>query len=181
MKIIVKLFVSIVVALVLAVLVIAGIAPSDYNVKKEVTINKNSKRVFAYIKLLKNQEDYSAWAKMDPQMKREYKGTDGTKGFVVAWQSANKQVGRGEQEITDIVDGRRIDTELRFFEPFESVNSAYMVTEKLAPGKTKVVWGFDGKMPYPFNVFLLFMDMDKEIGSNLQQGLLDLKNILEKS
>ena len=40
------------------------------------------------------------------------KGVDGTKGFIAAWNSQNKNVGKGEQEITNIVENTLIDTEV---------------------------------------------------------------------
>ena len=51
---------------------------------------------------------------MDPDMKKTYRGTDGTVGFVSAWDSEKDDVGKGEQEIIKITDGERIDYELRF-------------------------------------------------------------------
>ena len=41
-----------------------------------------------------------------------YKGVDGTKGFIAAWNSQNKNAGKGEQEITNIVENTLIDTEV---------------------------------------------------------------------
>ncbi len=35
-------------------------------------------------------------------------------------------------------------------------------------------------MPYPSNFMLLFIDMDTELGKDLQDGLNNLKAILEK-
>ena len=36
---------------------------------------------------------------MDRNVKKSFKGTDGTVGFVAAWDSDNKKVGKGEQEV----------------------------------------------------------------------------------
>ena len=59
----------------------------EYSVEREVVINKPKQEVFEYVKLLKNQDNYSKWAMMDPKMKKEYTGTDGTVGFISAWDS----------------------------------------------------------------------------------------------
>lgn len=177
---IIKLLLSISLVAVIAVLLVAALAPSEYALEKEIVINKNRSEVFQYISHLKNQSNYSVWAKIDPNMKNEYRGTDATVGFVAAWDSDHKQVGKGEQIITGIVDGRRIDTELRFQEPFEAQDSAYMTTETISDSETKVTWGFFGKMPYPMNILLLTMDMDKEVGSSLMGSLENLKNVLEE-
>jgi len=119
-------------------LIVALFAKKDYEVEREITIDKPKEEVFDYVKFLKNQDNYSKWATMDPEMKKTYSGTDGTVGFVSAWESDNKDVGIGEQEIKKITEGERIDFELRFFEPFESTEPAYMTTESVSENQTKV-------------------------------------------
>ena len=152
----------------------------DYAVEREITINKPKQEVFDYIKMLKNQRQYSVWQQRDPNVKINYNGTDGTVGFISSWQSENKQVGTGEQEITKIVEGDRIDSKLRFKVPFEAEDDAYMTTEAVSPTQTKVKWGFKGAFPYPMNLMQLMMNMDKEVGGDLGTGLSNLKNVLEK-
>ena len=44
---------------------------------------------------------------------------------------------------------------------------------------TKVKWTFEGSIPYPWNIFNLFMDMDEAMGPDLEKGLNNLKVILE--
>ncbi len=170
----------IIAALIAIILIVAAIAPKEYAVQREVTINKPSTEVFTYVKYLKNQDNFSVWATIDPGMKKAFKGEDGTVGFISSWESTNQDVGRGEQEIKKIVEGKRIDFELRFHEPFESTDQAYMSTESTGAGSTKVTWGFNGAMPYPMNLMLLAMDMDGMLGDQLAQGLTNLKTILEK-
>ena len=117
---------------------------------------------------------------MDPKMKKEYTGTDGTVGFISSWDSENKQLGRGEQEISKITEGERIDYQLRFFEPMASVSPAYMTTESVSDSTTKVKWGMSGTMAYPTNVVLMFMDISEILGRDLTTGLTALKVVLEK-
>lgn len=180
MKIIKKTLIAI--GIIIALLLLIGLfTKKEYQVKKEVTINLPIQQVFDYIKLLKNQDNYSKWNMLDPNMKKSYKGTDGTVGFVSHWESDKEDVGWGEQEIKKIDEGKRIDFELRFIKPFESTSNAFMTTTALSPNQTKVEWGFDGKMVYPTNLFLLFMDMEKMIGDDLQTGLNNLKKLLEQN
>lgn len=127
-------------AIVVVVLVLAAIVPSDFEVEREVTINKSSTDVFEYTKYLKNQENFSVWAKMDPDMKREFSGIDGTVGFVSAWKSDNPDVGKGEQEIIKVDEGKRVDYQLRFLEPFESTSNAYMIFDGIDSTTTSVKW-----------------------------------------
>lgn len=174
-----KKILIIVLVLIAIPLVVALFLPKDYSVEREIIINKPKQEVFEYVKYLKNQDNYSKWASMDPNMKKTYSGTDGTVGFVSAWESENDDVGSGEQEIIKIQEGERIDFELRFIEPFESTSPAFMTTESVAENKTKVTWGFSGHMNYPMNIMMLFMDFEKMIGDDLESGLSNLKSEME--
>ncbi|MGH9948178.1 MAG: SRPBCC family protein [Pyrinomonadaceae bacterium] len=171
----------------LLILVIAGVAilafvaPTDFKVEREVTINKPKAEVFDYLKNIKKQSEWGPWFKKEPTMKQDFRGTDGEAGFVAYWNGTTDDVGEGEQEIKRIVEGERIDTELRFKRPFESKADAYLITEPVAENQTKVKWGFNSSMPRPTNLMLLFIDMDKEIGKDYDEGLATLKSTLEKS
>lgn len=179
MGILKKIF-GIVAILIATALITALFVKKDYAVEREITINKPKQEVFDYIKHLKNQDNYSKWAMIDPEMKKTYRGTDGTVGFVSAWDSDNKEVGTGEQEIKKITEGDRIDFELRFIKPFEATEAAYMTTEEVSENQTQVKWGFNGHMNYPMNLMLLWIDFEKMIGGDLETGLSKLKIELEK-
>ncbi len=180
MKIVKRVLIGL--AIVIAIpLVVALLVKQKYDVERQITIDKPNQEVFDYIKHLKNQDYYSKWANMDPNMRKIFTGVDATVGFVSAWDSDDKDVGKGEQEILKITEGERVDFELRFLEPFESTEKAYMTTESVSGNETLVKWGFNGKMKYPMNLMFLFMDFDKMLGDDLQTGLDNLKVILEKS
>jgi hypothetical protein len=170
----------ILIALLIALPLIAALfTPSSYHVEREVTINQPNPLVFGYIKLLKNQNNFSKWALIDPNMEKTYQGVDGTVGFISAWKSENPDVGQGEQEIINIKEGKRIDYELRFIEPFQSISPAYISTSVIDKNHTKVIWDFDGNLTYPMNIMLWFVDFEKVISDDLQTGLDNLKVILE--
>jgi uncharacterized protein YndB with AHSA1/START domain len=177
---ILKIIGGVVAGLIVLVLIVAAIAPKNYAVIREVTIARPPADVFTYVKYLKNQEHFSVWAQKDPAMAKEYRGTDGTVGFVSAWDSKMEGVGKGEQEITNITDGKRIDYALHFIKPFDSRSDAYMTFEPDAAGGTKVQWGFTGKMPFPMNLIMLVMNMDASVGKDLADGLANLKAQVEK-
>jgi hypothetical protein len=179
MKIVKKILLGLGVLIVL-ILITALFVSRDMRAERTIIINKPKEDVYAYVQYLKNQNSYSKWAQMDPAMKKTFRGTDGTVGFVSAWESAKDDVGVGEQEIKHIRPGEKIDYEIRFKKPFESVATSYMSTEAADAGSTKVKWAFEGRMMYPMNIMRLFMNMDKVIGDDLETGLKNLKAILEK-
>jgi hypothetical protein len=164
--------------LIIAVLILGLFGKKEMVAEREIVINKPKAVVYDYIKLLANQNNYSKWASMDTSMKKSYRGTDGTIGFVSAWDG-NGEVGKGEQEIKKI-SADRIDYELRFERPFKSTNTAFMSTMAINDSATKVIWGFEGKINYPLNAMSVFTDMSKSIGDDFETGLKNLKPILEK-
>lgn len=177
-----KILIALGAIIVLAVAVLAVVSfvtPTDFRVERETTINKPKAEVFAYAKMLKNQNEWGPWYKKDPQMKQEHRGTDGQPGFVSYWKGTNDESGEGEQEIKRVVEGERIDTELRFKQPFESRADAFFTTDAVGENQTKVRWGFDGSMPRPLNIMLAVMDMDAAVGKDFEEGLTSLKQIME--
>lgn len=167
-------------ALIVVILIAALFIKKEYNVTREVTINKPKAEVFDYIKHLKNQINYSKWAMMDPNCKMTFSGEDATVGFISAWDSKEKNVGQGEQKISKIVEGERLETTIHFIRPFESNAQASFTTTEISNGQTKVSWSFNTAMPYPFNFMSVFMNMEKMVGDDIQTGLNNLKTLLEK-
>ncbi len=158
--------------------ILAIIAPKSYDVFRAVEVDKPKAEIFEYLRLLKNQDNWSPWAEKDPSMKKEFVGTDGESGFISKW-TGNKEVGEGEQELKKIVTNERIESELRFFKPFKSQSDAYLQLEAVSEDKTKVIWGFSGNNKFPISIMMLFMNMDKNVGKDFESGLSKLKGILE--
>lgn len=177
-----KLLIAIGAVLVLIVAAVAAavfVTPTDFAVEREVVINKPREDVFNYVKHVRSQSEWGPWFKKEPTMKQEFRGTDGEVGFVAYWKGEKEETGEGEQEIKRIVPNERLETELRFMQPFASTADTYLVTEDAGEAKTRVKWGFTGSMPRPMNLMLLVFDMDKAIGKDFDDGLASLKQIME--
>src|SRR5215831_17342906 len=134
----------VIVAIIVIILLAAASTSKDYVIERNIIINRPKQEVFDYVKYLKNSVNYNKWVMVDPNLRKDYKGIDGTIGFIYYWDSDNKQVGKGEQEITKIDEGERIDYEIRFIKPFEGISVAYITTEAVSPNQTKVTWVFKG-------------------------------------
>ena len=169
--------VYILVAIVILIVLLAIIAPKNYDVSRSIVINKELILVYDYLKYLKNQDNWSPWAEKDPNMKKVITGPDGEVGCVSTWEG-NKDVGSGEQEITRLKENEEIASELRFLKPFKSTSDAYLRVSKEGDA-TKVVWGFSGRNKFPVSIMMLFMNMDKSVGGDFEKGLKKLKGILE--
>lgn len=164
--------------LIALLLIIAAFTKKKYSIERSIVINKPSAEVFDYVKHIRNQDYYNKWVMTDPNMKKSYRGTDGTVGFVYAW-NGNKQAGEGEQEIIRIDEGKRVDTEVRFVRPFAAVGHTPMIIESLSDNQTKVRWGMSSAMKYPMNIALVLFGLENALGKDLDISLNNLKNILE--
>lgn len=158
-------------------LLLALFMRKDYNIRREVIIDATLQKVFDYVKLLKNQDHFNKWVMTDPDMKRIFKGTDGTVGFIYGW-NGNKKAGEGEQEIKAITEGKNIETEIRFVRPFTSTAYANMITEAVSDTQTKVIWSNASTMKYPLNIML--SGIEKILAKDMDTSLMNLKAILER-
>ena len=165
-------------AIVVIIAFLAIIAPKSYDVNRSITIDQPISQVFDYLKQLKKQAEWSPWEKRDPNMKKDFEGVDGQVGAISKWEG-NKDVGTGEQELTRIVENEVIESRLRFFKPWKSESDAYLRVNENHEGETQVTWGFSGKNKFPVSIMMLFMNMDKAIGKDFEEGLANLKSRLE--
>jgi len=170
----------VIIGLVALLLIVALFTKKDYVIEREVTVNKPKNDVFKYVRFIKNQDFYSKWVMSDPNMRKNYSGTDGAQGFIYAWDSDQKETGKGEQEIKRIIDNEQIATEIRFEKPFKNVSQALMAINEIGGNQTKVKWSFASSMKYPMNMMLLFIDFEKLLGKDMEASLVRLKGILEK-
>jgi hypothetical protein len=165
-------------SLIALLLIIALLTKKEFSLEKHVVINKPKQEVFNYLRLIRNQERYSVWVMKDPNIKMIYTGTDGTVGFTSSWESNDKNVGIGEQEIKKITEGESMEVEIRFKKPFEATNYALTTISTAENGQTKVTNLFYGKSKFPMNIMNLMMD--KMVGKDMLQNLVNMKYNLEK-
>ena len=170
---------AVIVSAIVILLIAALFIKKEYALEKEITINKPKQAVFDYVVLMKNHRNFNKWMMVDPNMKVDYNGIDGTPGFKLSWDSENKQAGKGVQEITTVSAGDRVNYKITFIKPFEGLADAYISTNETGNNQTKVRWGFSSAMKYPMNAMMLFVDIPKMLGKDLDTSLVNLKTILE--
>ena len=166
------------VLLILLFLVVPLFIRNQYVVDKQVLIQRSNLSVFDFLKLLGNQVHYNKWVMIDPNVKRTSTGVDGTVGFISYWDSQVKNVGKGEQEITNLDPGNNIESIVRFEKPFKSTARVSMTTISVTPGQTRVIWKMVGQNKYPMNLMNLILP--GMLGKDMVESLGNLKNALEK-
>lgn len=173
-----KVFLSILLLVIATPLVVAAFLPKEMSLERSITIDAPVSEVYDYARMLKNQEEFSVWVMADPNIQLEYSGVDGTVGATSSWVSEDKNVGVGEQEITNLVENERIDVEVRFEKPMKSVLTAYNTFEEVGEGQTLVTDGFSSTTPWPMN--LICPIIKKMLGQQIQQNLENMKANIEE-
>lgn len=164
--------------LVLALVAIGLIAPKTYDIKRDIVINASNDVVFKNVSHYSEFPKWSPWQELDPTMKTNLEGTDGTVGAKYSWVG-NDKVGSGSMTITKVEPGKTVEHDLQFLKPFESRSNTYMIVEE-AEGGQKVTWGMKGESDFVSRIFMTFMGgMDKAVGGDYEKGLNKLKALSE--
>ena len=174
-----KQLVILIFALVSIVLIVALFVRKDFQVNRTVNIERSNTDIYEYLRFLDNHENFTVWSQMDPHMTKVYSGPDGNVGSIYKWNSKDENVGIGEQEITLLIPDEKIEFDLRFKKPWKSNSKVYLDITSESKNSSQVTWGISGETPWPWNITLLFMDMDSQLGTDLETGLNNLKNLLE--
>lgn len=176
---IIKRVLLILIVLIVGLLIAGLFVSKELNYEKTITINAPMEKVWQNVNSLHKMNNWTPWQRKDKAMKQTFTGKEGEVGSEYCWDSQNEEVGKGCQKITKIdTIQHRLETELNFMKPFESQANAYVqLVEK--GNTTDVTWGFKSEMPYPFNLMMIFIDMEKGMDADFGAGLSNLKNICE--
>ncbi|MGV8092739.1 MAG: SRPBCC family protein [Mangrovibacterium sp.] len=177
MKILKRIGIAVLIIIALP-FVVALFIPRSYTVSVSETINRPKQEVYDYVRILKNQEEYSVWVMQDPNLHPEIIGTDGSVGAIQRWDSKLDDVGEGEQEITALTPNR-IDVDIRFKRPFEGAAKASTIFNAISDRQTQLISEFYSNESYPINLPSWLFGR-KIIREAQIKNLQNIKRILEK-
>jgi len=163
---------------VVLLLVYAVTRPDVFRVERALAIKAPPEKIFPLISDLKGWSAWSPYEKKDPAMKRSFGAVTAGKGAVYGWEG-NKNVGKGNMEITEAVQPSKIVIKLDFLEPFEAHNTALFTLDG-GGETTTVTWSMFGPANFISKLMGIFFDMDKMVGTDFEAGLANLKTIAEK-
>lgn len=151
--------------------------PNEFRVVRETSIKSPPELVFALVNDLRKWDDWSPWAKLDPNCKMTYGESEEGKGAWYSWNGNNK-VGEGKLTITGSQPSQDLRLRLEFIRPFKCENDVDF-TFKPDSGGTRVIWGMVGKNNFMSKAMCLVMNMDKMVGKDFEKGLSSLKSLAE--
>jgi hypothetical protein len=165
------------VLLVVAFATVVWFQPDDYRLTRQTVIAAPAAAVFAQVNDLKKWDDWSPWAKLDPNAKVTFSGPQSGPGASFAWDG-NDKVGAGTMSITESKPNQRIATRTDFTRPFSGTSNADFVFSESA-GQTNVIWSMSGRQNFIGKAMCLFMPMEKMLGPDFERGLAQLKRVVE--
>jgi hypothetical protein len=157
--------------------VVVALQPSEFSVSRSAVIAAPAPVVFTKVNDLHTWQEFSPWAKMDPNAKVAFAGPAAGEGASFTW-AGNNQVGEGTMTVIESRPAERVRFRLDFLKPFKSTSEALFTFEPDGAG-TRVTWTMTGRNNFMFKAVGLFIDCDKMIGPQFEQGLANLKTLSE--
>ena len=146
---------------------------STYDVRRTAVIPAAPDEIFPLVNNFHEWTAWSPWEAVDPGMSRRYFGPESGVGAGYEW-SGNRKAGSGTMQIIESVPATRVGIRLEFTKPFKALNPTTFTFSPVAGG-TQVAWVMTGENKgMAANLFSLFMNMDKLVGSDFERGLKSL-------
>ena len=162
---------------VIVALILAARKPDHFTVTRTGTIAAPASAIFPHVDNLHKWDAWSPWAKLDPNAKNSFEGPESGVGAKMSWAGNNK-VGVGSMTISESQPNDYIRFKLEFLKPMKASNTAEFAF-KQDGDQTIVTWSMSGTNNLMAKIFGLFMDCDKMVGGQFEQGLAALKSIVE--
>jgi Polyketide cyclase / dehydrase and lipid transport len=169
---IVRIVVSVLAAVVVAVLAYAATRPDRFEVQRSTSIRASANQIFPLINDLRTFNTWNPFDKKDPNVRGTYSGPESGKGAAYAFESS--QTGTGRIEIADTAPPSRVTMRLTMIKPLAAENRVQFILQPQGD-MTRVTWAMDGAVPFVGKLIHLFVDMDRMVGQEFAAGLAELK------
>ncbi|MGV6852601.1 MAG: SRPBCC family protein [bacterium] len=175
MKFIKSLLIAVIILIVITV-AIGFFLPSRIHVERSIIIDAPKVFIFNRLNGFKSFNQWSPWAKIDPNTQYTFSGPDYGVGARMEWTSNNPNVGNGSQEVLVSEPNKHLEMALDFG-PEGQANSSWDLTDE--KGMVKATWGLDIDFGHSIIGRYMGLMMDGLIGKDYEKGLKSLKQNIE--
>jgi uncharacterized protein YndB with AHSA1/START domain len=165
-------------ALVVGLAIAVATRPNRFRIARSAVITAPAESVFAAINDFRRWAEWSPYEKLDPTMQKRFEGASAGIGAVYGW-SGNNKAGEGEMTIKASEPNRQVVISLRFGRPFKSTSTSEFTLEPTPEG-VRVTWAMYGDNTLMGKAFSLVANMDKLLGKDFEEGLRNLKSVVER-
>lgn len=151
--------------------------PDRFRIVRSIRIDAPAAVIYPHIAGMQRFTAWSPWQAKDPAMKQTLGPVAEGVGSWLEW-SGNGKVGQGRMEVVEASPPARLAYKLNFMKPMKAENMAEFTLAE-SGGATEVTWAMTGASPFMSKLFDAVMNMDKLVGRDFEQGLANLKRIVE--
>src|SRR3954465_2933129 len=145
-----------------------------FSIVRQTSIAAPSERIFPLIEDLRAHQGWSPFDQ-DPSLRRTHPGAPRGKG--PRWGGSRK-AGSGRLAIVESAPPTWVRMRLEMFRPFKADNTVEFTPEQNGAG-TLTTWAMQGRQPFMAKLMSTFIDCDKMVGGQFEQGLAKLKTLAE--
>src|SRR5215813_5379760 len=163
------------VAVIAILLIVVALRPADFRVERSATLAGTPADLFEQVN---DHHKFALWnpfMKLDPNVNNTYSGPDSGVGAVCSWEG-NSKIGAGSATIIESKPGELVRQRMDWKRPMEGTSTVEF-TFKPVGDKTVVTWAMYGKNGFMGKLVSLFMDCEKMVGPQFEQGLADLGKV----
>ena len=155
---------------IVLLLAVGGVMlPRQVQVQRSLAVDAPAAVVFPYINDFRLFNQWSPWARRDPQTRYEFSEPAAGEGASMRWQSGHPRVGQGVQTITHSEPPYRVRSHLELGTKGEDAE----VSIRLEPdqGLTRVTWVFQMDFGMDLMGRYLGLLLDAWVGGDYEPGL----------
>ena len=174
---IIKFLLAFMLLVVLGLVAGSFFLPSTSEVVRSVTINQTPEKVFTVVNNITRFNEWSPWHDLDPDTKYELTGPAQGVGARLAWNSEDKNVGSGSQEIIESVTNEKVVIALDFGQQGTAISEIH--TQPQAD-MTELTWKLISNAEGSIIGKYFNLMLDSMVGPMYEKGLAKLKDICEQ-
>jgi hypothetical protein len=174
-------YILIAIAAVVALFVIfVATRSGEFRFERTAVMNAPAEACFEQVNDLRNWDAWTPWNKFDPDAKHTLEGPPAGVGAVSKW-SGNNKIGEGTMTIVESKPAELVRLKLQFIRPMKQTNTGEFTFKSTGPDRTTVTWSMSGRNGFMGKAFHLFVNCEKMIGGEFENGLASMKRIVESS
>lgn len=173
------MFKTLLLLLLAAVAAFAGyvaMQPADFRIVRTGKIAAPQAQVFEHVNDFHKWQDWSPWAKLDPNAKTTFEGPPSGVGSAFSW-SGNNGVGEGKMTITESRPNDLVKMRLDFTKPMQATNITEFTFKPDGAG-TEVTWAMSGTNNFLARAMCLVFNGDKMVGGQFEQGFANMNAVV---
>lgn len=159
-----------------AILLVASRKPDHFSYARSARINASPEKLFGMINDLREMNRWNPYALRETNGKAEYSGAASGPGQ--RFDFAGSKSGTGHVEILESQAPTSVAMRLAMVKPIKVDNRIDFTIAPAASG-TQVTWAMSGPQPLLGKVMMMFIDCDKMMGRDFDEGLSNMKRLAE--